>query len=308
MTFLELAENILKDNKKPMTIDEMWNYAVSSGLDIKLGSTGATPWATLSALLGDQIRNKGKKSPFGRTDTRPTSYYLLSQKHTLNFEMVDVNEIKQSVNNKKTSEGLAEKHLHSFLAYYAKLYLKVYTKTIDHTKSKKGGYGEWMHPDMVGCNFAFEELKKEVADLNEILGKEAIRLFSFELKLEVNSSNLREVFFQTVSNSSWAHESYLVASKYSRDDDFVQELKRLSSSFGIGIIELNTNDPDQSKVVYPARTKEYLDWETINKLADKNPDFSGFLVRIKKDLHSSEVTVERYDKVTDKDNLIKSIH
>lgn len=304
MTFIELAEKILRDNNREMTVDEMWTYAKEKGLQDKLGSSGLTPWATLSALLGDQIRHK-KDTIFGRTDTRPARYFLLSQKPKLAAADETTEPKTSKVNESKFS--FLEKDLHPFLAYYANLFLKTYTKTINHNKSGKKDFGEWTHPDMVGCSFAFEELKPEVAELSASIGSLNITLYSFEIKREVTFANLRESFFQTVSNSSWANESYLVAANYSKDEDFRNELRRLSSSFGIGIIELNINDPDQSEIIFPARNRETLDWETINKLASMNTDFKEFLKRIKNDISSKEVIREKYDKVHDKTELLKII-
>ena len=304
MTFLELAEKILRDNNHEMTVDEMWSYAMDKKLDIQLGSAGVTPWATLSAILGDQIRHK-KDSKFGRTDTRPTKYFILSQKPHLT--VIDSSGETKTIKVSESKFSFLEKDLHSFLAYYANLFLKTYTKTIQHTKSEKKEYGEWTHPDMVGCSFAFEELKQEVADLSASIGSLNIKLYSFEIKREVNFSNIRESFFQTVSNSSWANESYLVAANFSKDEEFRNELKRLSSSFGIGIIELNINDPDQSEIIFTALSKDFLDWETINKLASMNSGFREFLKRIKNDIGSKEIIKEKYDKIYDKEYLIGSI-
>lgn len=130
----------------------------------------------------------------------------------------------------------------------------------------------------------------------------SIKLFSFELKRELNFSNLRESFFQAVSNSSWANEGYLVAAEIDATDDFLDELKRLSTSFGIGVIKLDRTDPDSSELVFPARSKEALDWDTINKLTI-NPDFEAFLKRITNDIKSKEIRKEKYDKVLDKEEL-----
>lgn len=55
------------------------------------------------------------------------------------------------------------------------------------------------------------------------------------LKRSVDFANLREAFFQAVSNSSWANESYLVAAKWQTDDDeFTDELARLSQGLELG--------------------------------------------------------------------------
>ena len=65
----------------------------------------------------------------------------------------------------------------------------------------------------------------------------------WSLKKRLSFSNLREAFFQAVSNSSWANEGYLVAADISTDEDFQAELHRLSASFGIAIIQLDIEQP-----------------------------------------------------------------
>ena len=60
----------------------------------------------------------------------------------------------------------------------------------------------------------------------------------------------------------------------------MEELSRLSDSFGIGIIQLNMSDIDSSKVLFPAKSKNNLDWETMNKLCGENPEFSNFIAHI----------------------------
>ena len=75
----------------------------------------------------------------------------------------------------------------------------------------------------------------------------------------LDKSNYREAYFQAVSNSSWAHDGYLVAAEVLQDDDFLGELERLASSFGVGIINLDLSDINSSVVLYPARGKDFLD-------------------------------------------------
>ena len=183
----------------------------------------------------------------------------------------------------------------------------VYTKTISHEKSSKKSYAQWLHPDLVGAYFPIDEWKDEVIDFAKEIGTKLIKLYSFELKKELTFSNLRESFFQTVSNSSWANEGYLVAAKISQDDDFRSELERLSASFGIGIIKVDVEDPDSSEILFPARFKSELDWDTINKLSMENRDFKEFVKRIKIDISSKEVRKEKYDKVSEIEKLKESI-
>jgi hypothetical protein len=184
--------------------------------------------------------------------------------------------------------------------------MRIYTKTIQHSKSGKGEFGEWIHPDMVGCYFPLDEWKTEVVDFSSAIGYISIKLFSFEIKRELNFSNLRESFFQAVSNSSWANEGYLVASEISNDEDFRNELKRLSTSFGIGVIKINIDDPDSTETLFPAKFKQYLDWDAINKVTI-NSDFKEFLKRIQNDISSKEVRKEKYDKILTREELIKLV-
>ncbi len=200
-----------------------------------------------------------------------------------------------------------EKDLHPFLAQFAYFHLKCYTKTINHSKSNKKEYGEWVHPDIVGCNFPIGDWSSEVLNLSSVVGNNSIKIISFELKRDLTLGKLRENFFQTVSNSSWANESYLVAAEISNNDDFLNELTRLSTSFGIGVIKLDIENPLSSEILLPARTRGNLDWETINKLT-LNRDFKDFLKRIKNDLASNEIRKEEYDEIYEPNELVKMIN
>lgn len=293
MKFLDLAIQVLKEEKKSLTADEIWQLAVQKGYDNKLKTTGKTPWATLAAKLYVDVRDN-KDSSIAKDDSRPVKFYL---KNDINIKQNQIE--KNKILKPKT---YLEKDLHPFLAYYAYNYLKCYTKTIQHSKSDKKEFGEWIHPDMVGCYFFLDEWKTEVTDFGSTIGNIAIKLFSFEIKKELSFSNLRESFFQTVSNSSWAHEGYLVAAEISTNDDFRSELRRLSLSFGIGVIKLNIEEPNSSEIICSARTKENLDWDAINKLA-MNPDFVEFLNRLKNDIKSKEIRKEKYDKILSEEEL-----
>jgi hypothetical protein len=199
------------------------------------------------------------------------------------------------------------KDLHPFLTYYVNTYLNVYTKTIYHEKSSKRTYSQWLHPDLVGINFPIGEWESEVLDFGLTLGSQLVKLYSFEVKKELTFANIREAYFQAVSNSSWANEGYLVTANILHDEEFMTELKRLTSAFGIGIIKLDIEDPDASEILFPAKHKTEIDWETVNKLSKENPDFRKFIVRIKNDMNSKEIIKEKYDKVYTAEQLVEKI-
>lgn len=300
--FLKLAEKILKDSDYPLAGSDIWSLVEKAGLDKQLPTKGKTPWNSLAAQMYVEVRDN-PNSIFGATETRPKRFFLKSNDKAAK----SASSILPAALPKKEEPKFLEKHLHPFLAYHGFYYQKAYLKTIRHSKSDKKEFGEWVHPDMVGCYFPFGDWTNEVVEISTLLGASAFKLFSYELKRQLSLSNLREAFFQTVSNSSWANETYLAAADIDTDADFTNELERLSSAFGVGIIKLNIQDPDSSELILPARSRESIDWETANKLATMNPDFRDFLKRIRTDIASREVRREMYDKVLDADELLQGL-
>ncbi len=304
LTFIELAKRILEEEQKPLSSTDIWEIAKSKGYDNLLNSQGKTPWATLGSQLYCNVRDRND-SPFIKVGTRPKLFYLKKLASNGNLKFIEQVQDENVILSKQPE--YLEKDIHPFLAYYAHYYLKAYTKTIQHSKSDKKEFGEWIHPDMVGCYFPIGNWEPDTVEFGASIGHMAIKLFSFEIKKELTFGNLRESFFQAVSNSSWAHEGYLVAAQISINDDFQAELKRLSTSFGIGVIKIDLEEPDSSEVLFSARTNEDLDWDSINKLTVMNPDFKDFLKRIKIDISSKEIRKEKYDKVCEQEELKKII-
>lgn len=298
--FLTLAEKALQDSKNPLTYMEVWDVAVSKGFDKQLKTNGKTPWQTLGAQLFVDVRDNAE-SQFIKCSDRPATFFLKSRKSEVTTATIEKHE--KEVLTKKPKFEFHERETHPLLAAFVYTNLqfnrgkKVHTKTIFHEKSKKTGYNEWSYPDMVGFYLPIDDWKPAIAGFNRISESNSIKLFSFELKKEINRSNYREAFFQAVSNSSWAHEGYLVTTEIYEDEDLDAELHRLSQSFGIGIIYLNLNDFDSSLVKYPAQTKANLDWETMNKICEMNPNFNKFLEDVKIDSDSGRIHKSEYDEV-----------
>ncbi|MGB3691584.1 MAG: HTH domain-containing protein [Spirulinaceae cyanobacterium] len=234
ITFHELAKKVLIKIDRPLTPNEIWELAVEEGLDKQLNSSGKTPWATLGAKLYVVSRDN-PDSIFKTIGERPKRFYLKNKKYDLDFQ-----EYEKGKTEEETTIAIKsyfEKDLHPFLAYFSFYSLNCYCQTINHTKSAQKSFGQWVHPDMIGCVFPINEWDNEVLELSSAIGNNSVKFISFEVKKELNLSTLREKFFQTVSNSSWANESYLAATEISQNPDFKTELGRLSSSFGIGVIK-----------------------------------------------------------------------
>ncbi len=306
ISFLELARKVLLETKKPMTIEEIWDYSLRNGYEKLVKTKGKTPWRTMGAQIYVNIRDK-KDTPFIKIDSKPRKFFL-RELSTTNFGINHIIEDEEAEVEEPKTFSFNERELHPFLSYYANTFMNIYTKTIYHEKSSKKTYAQWLHPDLVGVYFPIDDWDSEVLDFGMILGSQLIKIYSFEVKKELTFSNIRESFFQAVSNSSWSNEGYLVAAKISQDDEFITELKRLSTSFGIGIIKLDIDDPDASDIIFPARFKSDIDWDTVNKISNQNPDFRAFLRRVKNDLSNKEIIKAMYDKVFESEKLLKMIN
>ena len=143
------------------------------------------------------------------------------------------------------------------------------------SQSRGGGGNHWLHPDLVAIEDCLENSHTATAKVGEAYRNELIKLWSFEVKKKLSVGNTRESFFQTVSNSSWANFSYLVAA--SIDEAAKEELEILCPAHRVGLIRLNQEDPNESQILIPAEEKTALDWAIIDRLAGENPDFRAFL-------------------------------
>ena len=301
MTFLQLAIKVLEQEKKPLSPEEIWLTATERGYEKSVDSKGKTPVASLSSRLYVDVRDN-PKSQLLKVGSRPTRFAIKA--YSLGTYQQEPAALAPSQPLQVKKWGFLEKDLHPFLVYFGFNHLRAYLKTVRHTKSKKADFAEWTHPDIVGCYFGFSDWQTEVTELGKAIGSVSVDLLSFELKRELNFGNLREAFFQAVSNSSWANEGYLAAAHISEDEEFRREIGRLSSSFGIGIIGIDVEDPDATSILFSARHRRDVDWETVNKMTALNVDFREFLKRIKNDISTKEVIKEKYDPVMSKEDLL----
>lgn len=72
--YLDLAEEVLRNEKHEMTISEIWKRAVQMGLDKKLISVGKTPKNTLNASMHRHIAS-AKHVIFKQTSKNPARYF-----------------------------------------------------------------------------------------------------------------------------------------------------------------------------------------------------------------------------------------
>lgn len=232
---------------------------------------------------------------FEQVSKRPAKFFLKGKTAGLKEY-----EEKQKQEKASQKHKFGERALHILLSSFANSdeHFKCPTKTIYHEVSKreKSGKNKWLHPDIVGVHFPFESYTENILKLFDILKVSPYKLYSFEMKIDINLSNFREYYFQAVSNSSWAHEGYLVALHIADDPELIDEMHRLNNAFGIGVIRLDAEHFMQSEILFSAKEKESLDWDTINRLVDSNPDFKKFLDDLMEDFKIRKIK-SKYDEV-----------
>ncbi|RDU63596.1 HrgA protein [Helicobacter didelphidarum] len=305
LTFLALAQAVLEESKIPLNAGQIWEETQAKGLDKKLGSIGKTPIATLGSNLYKNIKNED--SPFIFASKKPTTFWLKSRESELDKPHIE----ERILENEKISmqkSKFKERDLHPLLVKYLSEneHFRLYCKTIRHETSKKSqsGQDKWNYPDIVGIHFAFSDnYESETLELLDAIGYSNYKLCSFELKIALNFSNLKESYFQAVSNSSWANEGYLVVFE-EIDDEILTELRRLNTSFGIGVIQL-TSDSVSSKILLSSQSRD-IDSETLNMLVSKNADFRDFAKFATEDINHDDkerIVKKNYDKILSDNEL-----
>ncbi|TPH91515.1 COG2958 family protein [Helicobacter pylori] len=274
---IEIVQSVLEIIKEPIKVTEIYDKAKElfekGEITNMFDCGGETPHQSVSSYIYTALK-KGEELPFKKAQENPV---LIVLKSTMNEPVLNTQ--KPSAPSVKIAR---ERELHPFLTYMAfgNENLKCYTKTIFHEESLKSpkGMDRWLYPDMVGVRFLHAELSNEnLIAFSKKFDTLPVKLVSFELKREISVNNCRECYFQAISNSSWANEAYLVGHHIDTHDlKLMDLLKRLHASFGIGVIDLRT-DEDKSVILLNAKYKEKIDYTMAQELSDKNEKFSGFL-------------------------------
>lgn len=229
----------------------------------------------LIAEIGAHRASFQKKTPqIKTTEGRPRKYYYTEQS--------DADEVDDAEENNAIMQSVPLEHdLYPMLIEYLNSEHNLHAKRIDEKRStnNRGPKGnEWLYPDLVALEDLASEWSAKVTECAKQYGDKKAKLWSFEVKRLINISNVRSTFFQAVSNSSWANFGYLVAAEL--EEKAKKELRMLSSLHGIGFILLDTENPSESQVMIPAKERNDLDWESINRLTEANKDFSDYIEEI----------------------------
>ncbi|MGR6035924.1 MAG: hypothetical protein ACU4EQ_11865 [Candidatus Nitrosoglobus sp.] len=122
------------------------------------------------------------------------------------------------------------------------------------------------------------------------------QLYCMRVDEKRSRSNARKHFFQAVSNSSWANEGYLVCTGIVGKDT-EDELRMLSALHGIGVIALSLENPSESEIVVPARARQEIDWQSINRLVEENEDMRDFVELVSTYYQTGRLRSKDWNKV-----------
>ena len=283
LSIVEIAQKVLQEAETPLRARRIWEIAEENGLvDFFKNKSKKPTTASFASMIVYTLKKEPKL--FMQIGDFPARFWLKTREKELPQDKI---KLEQQIQKEEDLQNLAEekalkfieRDLHPLLVYFLKNNenFNLEAKTIFHENCIKGVKGKrlWNYPDIVGVRFP--NLADETTNLLSNINQGSYRFYSFELKISINFSNLKECYFQAVSNSSWVNEGYLVAFK-DIEEDVLKELKRLNQSFGIGVIQLEKS-PLESEVILPARSRN-LDIETLNMLVKDSPDFQNFVKEI----------------------------
>jgi hypothetical protein len=155
----------------------------------------------------------------------------------------------------------------------------IVTKRINESTSsnRRGRNGnKWLHPDIVGMHVTGAEWSDAVKQCSSHLHSTKARIVAVEVKRTITGSDLRQHFFQAVSNSRWANRAYLAAVEVLGEHTW-RELQMLCALHGIGYIRIDPDDAGGGRIAIPALEREEVDWASANRIAEENRDFREFL-------------------------------
>lgn len=249
-----------------------------------------------SQLLNQLVAEIGSNRPqweannpeFRTTADKPRRYYW---SRVSDEELVNAAESIASISGPELSALPLELELYDKLREFLLSEFGVHSMRIDEkTASNKKGpnANRWLFPDLCGLENLVNGYQQEVLSLLRLAGGRKGHLWSFELKVVLNTSNVREAYFQAVSNSSWANFGYLVAAQI--DEKVMSELRVLHNLHGIGVIQLDHENPTESQTLIPSTPRQEVDWGAMNRLAEENSDFRRFSKLVRHFYQTDELT------------------
>jgi hypothetical protein len=180
----------------------------------------------------------------------------------------------------------------------------------------------WKYPDFAVVDWEVDEaaeqgfaVSRELLDLKARLGVQPFTVTGVKLAMMVTYDNVREVFFQALSASRWAHTGELVVAAGIADEQLVEDLRRLGAEYGLGVSTLGCKPEaldeiedaaalgrlddrgfeslqsrllDRQKITSP-RSSQAINWRIVNDMRRDHGDFREFLAWIERCLREGQV-------------------
>lgn len=282
LTARELANEILK--RKPNDVEEKRKNSGFKTMDECLSQIVSEIGAAKNAIIKKDFHVR-------LSEEHPRKYFYDSDATKNNIEIIT--KPATEVFEENDDEYALYPKLCSFLYSNNNIYPKrIDEKTSSNNKGKKGNI--WLHPDIVGLEFLASNYDEHIREfMNNVAPVEKIALYSYEVKINLTKSNVRECFVQAATNSSWANFGYLVASEI--DEDVMSECKLLANQFGIGLIRLDTEEPTEKSTIVIQAQRKNLNWQTIDRIYRENKDFKVFIKYVNNSIKTNEVNPKDWD-------------
>jgi hypothetical protein len=183
--------------------------------------------------------------------------------------------------------------------------------------------GLWKYPDVAVVDWELEDageagfqLEGDLLELKRSLGVQPFAVTSVRLAMAASYDNVRELFFQALSGSRWAHTGELVIGAAITDEQLAEDLRRLGGEYGIGVSSLGvplealddivdaasiTRMEDRAfenlqgrllsrQKITSARPSATLDWRLLRDMRREHPEFHAFCAWIEHCLREGTAT------------------
>ena len=318
--YVQLALEVLKGKSESLSSDEIISSAKSKNLFKKFRIEESTPAHVIESHLQSYLNSNGK-SPYTYIEGKPLRF--------LDFKnLPKAGDPEDDGDNPDIFEG-KEIDYHRLLTYFAYHNLgECFTRSTHFGGGAPGAKGLNFHlfPDLIGCSFLAKwQNDVEARRLASLNGGASIRLFSFEVKRELNKGSLRETSFEALANSNWANVTYIASpldDELLEDLDFKRSCYQINQDYGLGFIHLNPTKPSHSKLLFQAKTKE-IDYSSLGRLlkssrmARNTVEYINDILENRSQLpqclnavdtlarYGKESEEEQFDHVFNEDELIK---
>lgn len=201
--------------------------------------------------------------------------------------------IEEASKSEEITEHAVYEPLQRFLYNELGIVSKRIRESVSSNRRGRNG-NKWLHPDIVGMLAPGQGWSDVVRNCSMALPTRKAKLVSIEVKLRLTAGDIRESFFQAVSNSLWANRAYLAAVEI-KGEDTLEELNMLCSLHGLGYMSIDPDDFSESRILIPAKEREEVDWANANRIAEENRDYNDYLKSVLNYLQTGHVVHRLWD-------------